>query len=263
MKIRILFCCLGKAAQRRRQRRDTFTAADLLVYPTPQPAAPTNKGSTSSSPIPITHSFSQSYQHSNSQPVATGYRRIYSPLTIDTSTLSLVESSPRRYSASAAVSPPNHQHSLNVPPIFNLIPPSPQQMITVETLKHLTNHQWHIPIILYGCNKIRLASTLLLSDEELLRIMSLDGYIDCTKDDNDSTNGTAKTSAPTVIQNLKPRKRGIVNSYELNDHIFFLLLDNSRRHDEDTHLPHEKQIDDMRESLDYAFATGTKVIYYH
>jgi hypothetical protein len=93
--------------------------------------------------------------------------------------------------------------------------------------------------------------------------MSLDGYIDCTKDDNDSTNGTAKTSAPTVIQNLKPRKRGIVNSYELNDHIFFLLLDNSRRHDEDTHLPHEKQIDDMRESLDYAFATGTKVIYYH
>ena len=255
---------LGKSSLRRRQRRDTFTSTDLLVHPTPHSAAPTNKGSTSSSPIPITHSFTQSYQHSNSQPAATGYRRIYSPLTIDTSSLSHAELSPRRYSASAAVSPPGHQNSLHVPPIFNLIPPSPQQMITVETLKKLTNHQWHIPILLYGCNKMRLASTLLLSEEQLLKNIAMDGYIDCTKDDTDSTNGTAKTSAPTVIQNLKPRKRGIENSYKLKDHVavFFSRLDNSRRHDEDTHLPHEKQIDDMRESLDYAFATGTKVIYY-
>jgi hypothetical protein len=87
-------------------------------------------------------------------------------------------------------------------------------------LKKLTNHQWHIPILLYGCNKLRLASTLLLSNEQFLKTISMDGYIDCTKDDSESTSGTTKTTAPTVVQNLKPRKRGRQNS---RDHIFLYL----------------------------------------
>lgn len=122
-----------------------------------------------------------------------------------------VEPSPRRYSASAAVSPPAHHGSLQIPPIFNLIPPSPQQIFTQDSLKKLTDHQWYIPILLHGCNKSRLASTLLLSNEQLLKNLGMDHYVDCTKDDNDSTNGgTSKTTVASVIQNLKPRKRGIL-----------------------------------------------------
>jgi len=34
------------------------------------------------------------------------------------------------------------------------------------------------------------------------------------------------------------------------------LLDNSRRHDEDAQLPHEKQVEDVHDCLDHAFATG-------
>jgi len=37
---------------------------------------------------------------------------------------------------------------------------------------------------------------------------------------------------------------------------FIFLLDNSRRHDEDAQFPHEKQVEAIRDSLDYAFATG-------
>jgi hypothetical protein len=36
------------------------------------------------------------------------------------------------------------------------------------------------------------------------------------------------------------------------------FVDNSRRHEEDSQIPHEKQVEDMRDSLDYAFATGKK-----
>ncbi len=36
----------------------------------------------------------------------------------------------------------------------------------------------------------------------------MDGYVDCTKDDNESTNGSTKTTVTTTMQNLKPRKRG-------------------------------------------------------
>jgi hypothetical protein len=38
--------------------------------------------------------------------------------------------------------------------------------------------------------------------------------------------------------------------------MIIFLLDNSRRHEDETPFPHEKQIEDMRDSLDYAFATG-------
>ena len=117
------FCFSGKHAYRRRTRRNTLMSTDSLLAHSSHPGYISNKGTTSSSPIPITHSPSQYAQHSSSQPAATGYRRIYSPLTIDTSNLSQIEPSPRRYSASAAVSPPNHHHhNLQVPPIFNLIP---------------------------------------------------------------------------------------------------------------------------------------------
>jgi hypothetical protein len=193
---------LGKQSQRRRQRRDTFTSTDLIVQPN-------NKNTTSSSPIPITHSLSPHFQHSSSQPSGTGYRRIYSPLTIDTTSVIHSEPSPRRYSASAAVSPPGHHRTLQVPPIFNLIPPSPQQIITQDSFKKLIDHQWHIPIFLYGCNKLRLASTLLLSNEQLLKNFGDDKYIDCSKDDCESSSATTKTTITTVIENLKPRKRGI------------------------------------------------------
>lgn len=120
-----------------------------------------------------------------------------------------IEPSPRRYSASAAVSPPGSQTNLQVPPIFNLIPPSPQEHITRESLKKLTDQQWHIPILLHGCNKNLLASSLLLSNEQLLKTLTIDHYVDCAKDDNDTTNtSTAKPTVPSVVQNLKPRKRG-------------------------------------------------------
>ncbi len=75
-------------------------------------------------------------------------------------------------------------------------------------MKKLIDHQWHIPILLYSCNKLHLAAKLLLSNEQLVKNLSLDAYIDCTKDDYESTSGTTKTTTTTVVQNLKPRKRG-------------------------------------------------------
>jgi hypothetical protein len=202
---------LAKYAQRRRQRRDTFTSADLLLPHGSHAIFPNSGGTRSSSPIPISHSLFQHSQHSSSQPAPTGYRRIYSPLANDTSNILHIEPSPRRYSASAAISPPKH-HNLYVPPILNLIPPSPQQLITQDSLKKLIDRQWHIPILLYGCNKLRLASSLLLSNEQFLKYLSTDAYIDCTKDDNELINGTttASTTTITAIQNVKPRKRGTV-----------------------------------------------------
>ena len=77
-------------------------------------------------------------------------------------------------------------------------------------MKKLSDRQWHIPIFLYGCNKVRLASSLLQSNEQQAKNLATDVYIDCTKGDNESTNGTLMmpvTTAPTI---LKPRKRGTV-----------------------------------------------------
>jgi hypothetical protein len=224
---KIIFLFLAKYTQKRRQRRDTFTSTDLLVNHSSNSILPNNKSSTSSSPIPITPSLYQNSQHSSSQPSTTGCRRIYSPLTIDTNNLTRIEpSSFRRYSASASASPPSHHNTLQVPPVFNLIPPSPQQIITKDSFKKLTDHQWHIPILLYGCNKIRLASTLLLSNEQLLKNPWTDAYIDCTKNDNESTNAsiTTKTTITETIQNIKPRKRGILGLiYFRKIKIYFLI----------------------------------------
>ena len=237
--------------QRRRQRRDTYTSTDLILNPN-------SKGTTSSSPIPITnHLMLQDSHHSSSQPSTTGYRRIYSPSTLDTNSISHVQSYPRRYSASAAVSPPGHHHSLSIPPILNVIPPSPQQSIPREVRKKLINPQWHIPILLHACNKLRLSSTLLFTNEQLVKHMLMDGFIDCTKEDHESSSGITKTTAATCIQNVKPRKRGEEHSFAIARRLSLVCFsDNSRRHEEDLHLPHEKQIEDVRDSLDYAFATG-------
>jgi hypothetical protein len=163
------------------------------------------KSTLSSSPIPITHSVSQHSHHSSSQPTAPGYRRIYSPQPIDTSNIVHGEPSPRRYSASAAVSPPSHHNNLQVPPILNLIPASPQQILPDGIMKKLTERQWQIPIYLYGCNKVRLASSLVLSNEQQLRNPGEDSYVDCKKDDTESTTTLPVTTAPHT---LKPRKRG-------------------------------------------------------
>lgn len=221
-----LHLILGRPSRSRRQRRDTFTSADLLP--------PTHRSSISSSPIPITHSVSQ---HSSSQPSTMGYRRIYSPLTVDTTNLSAYEPTPRRYSASAAVSPPNHH--LQIPSALNLIPPSPQDMLSYQSLRKTLDQQWHIPILLYSCKKLPLASTLLLSNEELLKTITMGEYVDCTKDENESN----KSPVIPKAQNPKGRKR-----------------DNSRRLDDDQPILPDKLIEDMRdsmrESLDYAFATG-------
>jgi len=154
--------------------------------------------------------LSQHSHHSSSQPTVPGYRRIYSPLPIDTNNIVHGEPSPRRYSASAAVSPPSHHNNLQAAPILNLIPASPQQILTDATMKKLTGFQWQIPIYLYGCNKARLASSLLLSNEQQLRNPGEDSYVDCKKDDTESTNGTTTTTLPvtTAPHILKPRKRG-------------------------------------------------------
>ncbi|CAF0727305.1 unnamed protein product [Rotaria sordida] len=228
----------SKYSQRRRQRRDTFTGAELLA---PHPTHSTyinGKSIPSSSPIPINHPLSHHFYQSASQPTSTGYRRIYSPLTLDPNNISHVDQLHRRYSTSAVVSTPVHHHNLQVPSIFNVIPPSSQEILPRDALKKITDQQWHIPIFLHGCNKLRLASSLLVSNEQQLRNLWLDTYIDYTKDDNESTNETITTNA-TVLQNLKPRKR-----------------DNSRRHDDETVFPSEKLIEDMRDALDYAFATA-------
>ena len=156
-------------------------------------------------------------QHSSSQPSPTSYRRIYSPLTIDTSSHSNLDPSPRRYSASAAVSPPGHHHSLSIPPIFNLVPPSPHQSITRETINRLTN-QWHIPVILHACKKSQLASTLLYSNEQLPKHMSTDGFVDCTKDDLKPASGSTKATA-TIIPTVKPRKRGKEELVEMRSYL--------------------------------------------
>ncbi|CAF2646870.1 unnamed protein product [Rotaria sp. Silwood2] len=233
----------NKHSQRRRPRRDTVTSGDLLVPHGTHATFVNGKSTTSSAPIPISHPISQNFHQSSSQPTPIGYRRIYSPLTVDTNSGTHIDSLYRRYSASAVVTPPLHHHSahhhnLQVPPAFNIIPASPQEILVRDAFKKITEHQWHIPIFLYGCNKLRLASSLLLSNEQQLRNLWCDTYIDYTKDDNDSTNGTATTAA-TVLQNLKPRKR-----------------DNSRRHDDETTFPPEKLTEDMRDSLDYTFATA-------
>ncbi|CAF4502133.1 unnamed protein product, partial [Rotaria sp. Silwood2] len=233
----------NKHSQRRRPRRDTVTSGDLLVPHGTHATFANGKSTTSSAPIPISHPISQNFHQSSSQPTPIGYRRIYSPLTVDTNSGTHIDSLYRRYSASAVVTPPLHHHSahhhnLQVPPAFNIIPASPQEILVRDAFKKITEHQWHIPIFLYGCNKLRLASSLLLSNEQQLRNLWCDTYIDYTKDDNDSTNGTATTAA-TVLQNLKPRKR-----------------DNSRRHDDETTFPPEKLTEDMRDSLDYTFATA-------
>ncbi|CAF3408781.1 unnamed protein product [Rotaria sp. Silwood1] len=248
----------SKNAQRRRARRDTFTSADLVVPHGTHSSLTNDRTTPSSSPIPISHILSQNFHHASSQPTTTGYRRIYSPLTVDTNNGSHIDPLHRRYSASAVVSPsihphphphshshshphPHlhpHHHGLQVPPSFHIIPPSPQEMLSRDALKKIFEHQWHIPIFLYGCNKLRLASSLLSSNEQQSRNLWCDTYIDYTKDDNESTNGTTTTTT-TVLPNLKPRKR-----------------DNSRRHDDDIAFPPEKLIEDMRDSLDYAFATA-------
>ena len=44
--------------------------------------------------------------------------------------------------------------------------------------------------------------------------------------------------------------------------MIIFLLDNSRRHEEETQFPHEKKIEDMRDSLDYAFATSKNVFFF-
>lgn len=78
-----------------------------------------------------------------------------------------------------------------------------------------------------------------MSDEELIRHLSTDEYIDCTKDDNESVKSTI---AATVLH-IKSRKR-----------------ENSRRHDDEQVIVPDKQLEEMRESmretLDYAFATA-------
>ena len=244
---------LAKHFSRRRARRDTFTSSDLLM---PHGSNPnfnhSGRGSPSStSPIPISHSFPNHSTHSSSQPTPTGYRRIYSPLTIDSSHIAPFDSSARRYSASAAVSPPTEVQNLHLPPILHLIPPSPQQAISQETMRKFTDRQWHIPIFSYSCSKSDLAGSLLRTNEQYLSTACPDSYVDCTKDETESTNGTIVTT----LSSLKGRKRGRSRA-ERRSHgsIFELCIDNSRRHDED--IPHDKQADDMRNSLDYAFATG-------
>ncbi|CAF3449227.1 unnamed protein product [Rotaria sp. Silwood1] len=225
-------------------RRDTFTSADLVVPHGTHSSLTNDRTTPSSSPIPISHILSQNLHHASSQPTTTGYRRIYSPLTVDTNNGSHIDPLHRRYSASAVVSPsihphphphshshshphPHlhpHHHGLQVPPSFHIIPPSPQEMLSRDALKKIFEHQWHIPIFLYGCNKLRLASSLLSSNEQQSRNLWCDTYIDYTKDDNESTNGTTTTTT-TVLPNLKPRKR--VNVYVLgkSSNIEWLLRD--------------------------------------
>ena len=181
---------------------------------------------------------------------------MYSPLTIDTNNVLHVEASPRRYSASAALSPPNHHYNLHPPPIVNVTHASPQQDFSQESNRRSSDQQWHIPIFLYGCNKERLAESLLQANEQQWTTLGSDAYHDCTIDDSDSTND-AKTVITTTSssQNTKFRKRGmwqLMILYICN----FVSADNSRRYDEDNPFPDDKQVENMRESLDYAFATG-------
>ncbi|CAF4719401.1 unnamed protein product, partial [Rotaria socialis] len=84
----------------------------------------------------------------------------------------------RRYSASAVVSPPVHNHNHEGTPSVNVIPPTPREVLLNDMLKKFPDHQWHIPIYLYGCNKLRLASSLLLSNELQLRNFYSDTYVD-------------------------------------------------------------------------------------
>ncbi|UJR27028.1 hypothetical protein I4U23_008332 [Adineta vaga] len=229
----------AKYTGRRRQRRDTFTSSDLLVPHSSHSTNPHGRNSTSS-PIPIINSVAQQFQHAISQPNAITCRRIYSPLTIDTSNFLHVEPSRRRYSASATLSPPNHHYNLLTAPTVNITNASPQQNMTYEHFKKSFNRQWHIPIFLYGCNKGRLASSLLLSYEQQLATLETDVYLDYTIDDNDLTNEVATVnSTATTSHNIKPRKR-----------------DNSRRFDEEHSFPDDKQVETLRESFDYAFATA-------
>ncbi|CAF0736616.1 unnamed protein product [Adineta ricciae] len=229
---------MAKYAGRRRQRRDTFTSADLLTPHTLHAPFAHSRNSTSS-PIPIVHSVAQHLPHSSSHPNTIGCRRMYSPLTVDTNNVLHVEASPRRYSASAALSPPNHHYSIHPPPIVNVIHAFPQQDFSQESNKRSSDQQWHIPIFLYGCNKGRLAASLLLSNEQQWATLETDAYHDCTIDDSDSTNDAKTVITTTTSQNTKLRKR-----------------DNSRRYDEDNPFPDDKQVENMRESLDYAFATA-------
>ncbi|CAM4873794.1 unnamed protein product [Rotaria socialis] len=228
----------GRHHQRRRQRRDTFTSGDSAAPHSTHLGSNSSKSTISTSPIPISHQLNQHLNHSSSQPTPLGYRRIYSPLTIDTSSISHAEHSMRRYSASAVVSPPVHNHNHGGTPSVNVIPPTPREVLLNDMLKKFPDHQWHIPIYLYGCNKLRLASSLLLSNELQLRNFYSDTYVDYTKDDIDYSTITSTTTAPTS-QTLKPRKR-----------------DNSRRHDDESLIPQEKLVQDMRDSIDYAIATA-------
>ncbi|CAF3840940.1 unnamed protein product [Rotaria magnacalcarata] len=228
----------GRHGQRRRQRRDTFTSSDLCAPHSTNLGSNSSKSTTSTSSIPINHQPNQHVSHSSPQPTPLGYRRIGSPLTIDTSSISHAENCTRRYSASAVVSPPIHHHSHGSTPSVNVIPPTPRDVLSNDILKKFPDHQWHVPIYLYGCNKLRLASSLLLSDELQIRDLFSDTYIDYTKDDIDYSTITSMTTAPTS-QTLKPRKR-----------------DNSRRHDDESLIPQEKLVEDMRYSIDYAVATA-------
>lgn len=198
----------AKYAGRRRQRRDTFTSSDLLT-PHTSNATSTHGRNSTSSPIPIVPSIAQHLQHSSSQPNAIGCRRIYSPLTIDTNNVLHVETSPRRYSASAALSPPNHHYNLHAPPIVNVIHASPQQDFSQEPYRRSGDRQWHIPIFLYGSNKGRLAASLLLSNEQQWATLESDAYHDCTIDDNDSANDAKTVNTTTTSQTTKSRKRGM------------------------------------------------------
>ena len=200
---------LGVPSQRRRQRRETFSSADLLL-PHGSPTGSTNgKGTTSSSPIPISHALTHYTQHASSQPITAGYRRVHSPLTIDANGIVPTQSFPRRYSAFDSFLLPDHAQNLHAAPKLNVIPPSPHLHNGQDNFKNFNVSRWHIPILLYGCNKMLLSSSLQLTDEQQLRGLWIDTYIDCTKDDNESTNESMTTTTTSItVPSFKSRKRG-------------------------------------------------------
>ena len=199
----------------------------------------------------------QSYQSASQPNSHVGYRRICSPLTIETSHQIPIESSPRRNSASAVVLPQNI-NEISALPLLNFIPPSPQQSITTANDKRLAERQWRLPLFLYSCRKTLLGTALLNSNDQNLSGVSSDIYVDCTKVENENVN-LIRTDPHSnfIASSQKHRKRGLPSDHRTNHEILLVFFsENSRRHDEEMSGQKEKQIDEMRYTYDYAFATG-------
>lgn len=80
-----------------------------------------------------------------------------------------------------------------------------------DAFKKFHEQQWHIPIFLYACNKLSLASSLLSSNENQLKSFGTDAYIDYTKDDSDYTASLPSAATTIISQSFKSRKRGKYN----------------------------------------------------